>query len=222
MKVLEMLKGFIFIKTWEHLELTFYTMFISIIIAVPLGIILARSRFPKLANIVLRFIAIVQTIPGLALIALIIVFLVFLRPIIHLSTTGFLPGIIVLVTYALLPIVNNTYIGIKNVDPATREIAKGMGMTSCQSLFLVELPLSLPVIITGIRTSLVWTIGLATLTSLVGSGGLGDLIMQGLRSLQLNLILAGTIPAALLAIILDWAVAKLGIWLSPAHLASKR
>lgn len=210
------------IKTWEHLQLTFYAMFIAMILAIPLGILLARSRFPKLANGILRFIALLQTIPGLALIALIIVFLVFLRPIILLPTTGFLPGIMVLVTYALLPIVNNTYTGIKHVNPMTKEIAKGLGMTSMQSLFIVEIPLSLPVIVTGVRTSLVWTIGLATLTSLVGSGGLGDLIMQGLRSLQLNLILAGTIPAAFLAIILDWGVAKLGNWLMPTNLSESK
>ena len=210
------------IKTWEHLQLTFYAMFIAMLIAIPLGILLARSKFPKLSAVVLRFIALLQTIPGLALIALIIVFLVFLRPIIKLPTTGFLPGIIVLVTYALLPIVNNTYTGIKHVNPMSKEIAKGLGMTSFQSLFIVEIPLSLPMIITGIRTSLVWTIGLATLTSLVGSGGLGDLIMQGLRSLQLNLILAGTIPAAFLAIILDWAVFKFGKWVVPESLTSAK
>jgi osmoprotectant transport system permease protein len=204
---------FIGIKTWEHLQLTFYAMFIAMLIAIPLGILLARTRFKKIATFVLRFIALMQTVPGLALIALIMVFLVFLRPLIHLPTTGFLPGIIVLVTYALLPIVNNTYTGIKHVSPITKDIAKGMGMTSTQSLFMVEVPISLPVIITGVRTSLVWTIGLATLTSLVGSGGLGDLIMQGLRSLKVNLILSGTIPAAFLAIILDWVVAKIGKWL---------
>jgi len=207
--------SFICIKTWEHLQLTFYTMFIAMSIAIPLGIVLGRSRFRKLSCCILRFIALLQTIPGLALIALIIVLLVFIRPIVHLPTTGFFPGITVLVTYALLPIVNNSYVGIKNVNPMTKDVAKGMGMTSRQSLFMVELPLALPVIITGVRTSLVWTIGLATLTSLVGSGGLGDLIMQGLRSLQLNLILAGTIPAAFLAIILDLSVAKIGKWLEP-------
>ena len=209
---------FILLKTWEHLQLTFYAMFLAMIIAIPLGIILAKSRFQRLSSNILRAIAIIQTVPGLALIALIIVFLVFLRPIIHLPTTGFLPGIIVLTTYAILPIVNNTYIGIKHVNPITKETAKGLGMTSIQSLFIVELPTSLPVIITGIRTSLVWTVGLATLTSLVGSGGLGDLIMQGLRSLQLQLILQGTIPAAFLAIILDWSVAKLGRWIMPSSL----
>jgi osmoprotectant transport system permease protein len=210
------------IKTWEHLQLTFYAMFIAMLIAIPLGILLARSKFLRLSAVVLRLIALLQTIPGLALIALIIVFLVFLRPIIKLPTTGFLPGIIVLVTYALLPIVNNTYTGIKHVNPMSKEIAKGLGMTSFQSLFIVEIPLSLPMIITGIRTSLVWTIGLATLTSLVGSGGLGDLIMQGLRSLQLNLILAGTIPAAFLAVILDWAVFKFGKWVVPESLTSTK
>jgi len=206
---------FILLKTWEHLQLTFYTMFIAMIISMPLGVLLARIRFQRISAGVLRVVAIMQTIPGLALIALIMVFLVFLRPLIHLPTTGFLPGIIVLVIYAILPILNNTYTGIRQVGEANKDIAKGMGMTSKQSLFMVEIPIALPIIIAGIRTSLVWTIGLATLTSLIGSGGLGDLIMQGLRSLQLNLILQGTIPAALLAIMLDWTVAKIGKWIEP-------
>lgn len=205
-------------KTWEHLQLTFYAMFISMLIAIPLGTVLARSKFKKLSAVILRFIAILQTVPGLALIAIVMVVLIFIRPVLHLPTTGFLPGIIVLVTYALLPIVSNTYIGIKHVNPMNLEIAKGLGMTSKQSLFMVELPISLPVIITGVRTSLVLTIGLATLTSLVGSGGLGDLIMQGLRSLRLDLILAGTVPSAFLAVILDWIFAKIGKWLEPNSL----
>ena len=222
MSVYSMLKDVILFKTWQHLELTFYAMIIAICIAIPLGLFLARTKYEKLSFFILRFISIIQTIPGIAFIALIIVFLVFIRPIIHLPLMGTFPGIIVLVTYALLPIVNNTYMGIKNIDSGIKEVALGMGMTSYQSLFIIELPLALPVIITGIRITLVWTIGLATLVSLIGAGGLGDLIMQGLRSLQLNLILAGTIPAAFLAILLDWVIAKLGKWITPEQSAFKK
>ncbi|KKK67915.1 hypothetical protein LCGC14_2949290, partial [marine sediment metagenome] len=99
-------------------------------------------------------------------------------------------------------------------NPTMIDVAKGMGMTSKQILFSIELPLALTVILTGIRISLVWTIGMATLTSLVGSGGLGDLIMQGLRSMQIDLIIAGTVPAAILAIFFDWLFSLLGKWLT--------
>ena len=128
-------------------------------------------------------------------------------------TKLFAGAIIVLTLYSLLPILSNTYMGIKQVDSTMKDIAKGLGMTPRQILFSVELPLSFPLIITGIKISLVWTIGMATLTSLIGSGGLGDLIMQGLRSMQIDLILAGTIPAAILAMFFDWLLSIIEKWL---------
>ncbi|NGX34341.1 MAG: Carnitine transport permease protein OpuCB [Candidatus Anoxychlamydiales bacterium] len=203
----------IFYKTLQHLQLSLYSLFLSIVIAVPLGIFLAKSKHPKIASFILKMASVLQTIPGLALIALTVSILVLLRKIVFLPATGFLPAIIVLSLYAILPILANTYYGIKEVNPTMVDVAKGMGMTSKQMLFSVELPLALTVIITGIRISLVWTIGMATLTSLVGAGGLGDLIMQGLRSMQIDLIIAGTLPAAILAIFFDWLFASLGKWL---------
>ena len=211
--ILSFFNSYIFIKTFQHLQLSLYSLFISIIIAGPLGIILAKSKHTKLASFILKISSILQTIPGLALIALIVAILVLLRKIVFLPATGFLPAIIVLSLYALLPILTNTYFGIKGVNPTVIDVAKGMGMSSKQILFSVELPLALTVIFAGIRISLVWIIGMATLTSLVGSGGLGDLIMQGLRSMQIDLILAGTVPAAILAIFFDWLFAFLGKWL---------
>ncbi len=205
---------YILIKTWQHLQLTFSAMFIASIIAIPLGIFLARKCSEKFSSAIIRFVSILQTIPGLALIALVVVVLVFLYPFTSLPTTGFLPGVIVLSIYALLPLLSNSYIGIQKVNPTMLEVAKGMGMNSSQSLYFVEIPLALPVIIMGFRIALIWTISCATLTALIGSGGLGDLIMQGLRSMQIEVILAGTIPAALLAIILDFIVSLLGKWLS--------
>jgi len=202
-------------KTWEHLELTFISIFIAIIIAIPFGIMLARWKRPKLAALALRIVAVIQTIPGLALIALIIVLLASLRSFVAVPTTGLFPGLVVLVIYALLPIVNNTYDGIKQILPTQIEVARSLGMTKSQILFWVEIPISLPLLITGIRISTVMTVGMATLVSLVGSGGLGDLIMQGLRSMRLGLILAGTIPAALLAISLDFLMALAGRWIAP-------
>ncbi|NGX48753.1 MAG: Carnitine transport permease protein OpuCB [Candidatus Anoxychlamydiales bacterium] len=212
--ILNHFSSHIFIKTFQHMQLSLYSLFISIVIAVPLGILLAKSKHPKIAVFILKMTSVLQTIPGLALIALIVSMLVLLRKIVFLPATGVLPAIIVLSLYAILPILANTYYGIKEVNPTMVDVAKGMGMTSKQILFSVELPLALTVIITGIRISLVWTIGMATLTSLVGSGGLGDLIMQGLRSMQIDLIIAGTVPAAILAIFFDWLFAVLGKWLT--------
>ena len=201
---------YVLYKTYQHLQLTFCALLIASLIAIPLGIILAKSQKKILSFVLLRFVAFLQTIPSLALIALIVVILVVIHPFLPLPTTGFLPGVIVLSTYALLPILNNTYTGIKQVSPRVLEVARGMGMTYRQMLWMVELPLALPILFMGIRISLVWTIACATLTSLIGSGGLGDLIMQGLRSMQIGLILAGTLPAAFLAIILDTILSFLG------------
>lgn len=205
--------SFLLTKTWEHLELTFATLFLSSFIAIPLGILLTRIKKVRLAASILRFTAMIQTIPGLVLIALMVAFLA-LFP---LPTTGFLPALIVLVLYALLPIMINTYSGIMQVSQSLKIVARGLGMTPYQILFNVELPLSIPIIITGVRIALVSTIGMVTLTSLVGSGGLGDLIVQGLRTMQFNLVLAGTIPAALLAITFDWILSRMGRWLLPEY-----
>lgn len=200
----------LFVKTWQHLELTFISLFLAMLIAIPLGVYLTRIKTQRIASGILRFTAVIQTVPGLALIALIIVSLSLLRAIFPLPTTGFFPALIVLVLYALLPILINTYSGIKQVNPSLKMVARSMGMTHYQIFFYVELPLSLPVLVTGVRIALVSTIGMVTLTSLVGSGGLGDLIVQGLRTMQVDLVLAGTIPAALLAIIFDGGLSKLG------------
>jgi len=205
----------ILIKSFEHLELAFLALFIAMIIAIPLGIILAKSNLKCLSSATIRGFSVIQTIPGLALIALIIVFLTCIRPIFPLPTTGFLPAIIILVLYAISPLLSNTYTGIKQVPNTMIEVAQAMGMKSKQVLFWVEIPLSLPVILAGIKLALVWTIGMVTLTSLVGSGGLGDLIIQGLRTMQISLVLAGTVPAAIMAILFDMLFDRLGKWLVP-------
>lgn len=205
----------ILLKCLEHLELLVITLFIALCLALPLGIALAHTRFKTLSASIIRFLGLIQTIPGLALIALIIAFLAALRAIVPLPATGFLPAIIVLVCYALLPLVSSTYTGIKGVAPSTFEVAKGMGMTKWQILFHVELPLALSVIMHGVRLSFVWTIGMITLTSLVGSGGLGDLILQGLRTMQVDLVLKGTLPAALMALMFDHLMSRCEKWLLP-------
>lgn len=203
----------ILLKTWTHLQLTFIALFLALILAVPFGVMLSKTRFVRLANGVLRFFSVMQTVPGLSLMALIIVLLVLVRPIVALPTTGVLPSTIILTIYAFIPICNSVYTGLGQVSSSMIEIADGVGMTSMQKLLWVECPLALPVLMAGVRMSLVWTIGLVTLTSLVGSGGLGDFILQGLRVMQPKLVLAGTLPAALLAVFFDWGLARLQDWL---------
>ena len=203
-------------RTYEHIYLTFLAMMIATAIALPLGIYLTRSRWPKLPPFVLGAVGVVQTIPTLALIALIV--LVF--ALVSLWTIGTVPALVALVLYALLPILRNTYTGIRQVDPSIIEVATGMGMKPHQILLQVELPLSLPIIMAGIRISTVWTIGVATLCGLIGAGGLGDLIIKGLRSMHGDYLLAGIAPASALALVFDFALARLEKWLTPEGLTA--
>lgn len=205
-------------KTQEHLFLTFIAMLIACTIAIPLGVVLARCRFKPLVSVVMGLVNLVQPVPSLALIALTAALFVYLRDAfgIHLPTIGMLPGMVALVAYALLPMLRNTYTGIRQVDPTLIEVATGMGMRRRQILFNVELPLALPVIMAGVRTATVWTVGVAALVSLVGAGGLGDLIFIGLSRYRVDAILAGAVPAATLALLLDWILSGLEKWLTPS------
>jgi len=201
----------------EHLQLTFFAMLLAIAIALPVGIYLAHCRWRRLTAVVMAAAGVIQTVPSLALIA----FIVLVFALARLPTIGFLPGMTALVLYALLPILRNTYTGIRQVDDAVIEVARGMGMRPDQVLFRIEMPLSLPVIMAGIRISTVWTIGVATLCALIGAGGLGNLIMRGLRSIQMDYLIAGTVPAALLAVCLDTLLAGLERWLTPPGLRAE-
>lgn len=174
-----------------HIEITLVAMLIASLIAVPLGIWLARHK--KFSEPIIGIASIIQTIPSLALLG-------FMIP---LFGIGKEPALIALVMYALLPILRNTFLGISEVDSAAIEAGIGMGMTRWQLLFMVQLPIALPVLIGGIRTSTVWTVGVATLGALVGAGGLGDFIFRGIATANSELILLGAIPAALLAIFFD-------------------
>jgi osmoprotectant transport system permease protein len=198
----------IWIAFQEHVLLSGIAMLIAIIISVPLGIWLSKHK--KIAEMMIGVAAIIQTIPSLALLG-------FMLPIFGI---GKVPAIIALTLYALLPILRNTYTGILGVDPALVEAGKGMGMTSRQILFMVELPLTLPIIMAGIRTATVLTIGVAALATFIGGGGLGDLIDRGLRVADKNLILTGAIPAAILAILFDLALRKLEEKVTPRGLKS--
>ena len=176
----------------EHIQISFIALIIALIIAVPLGIYLSYHK--KLANIVIAINGVIQTIPSLAILALLI-------PIVGI---GRKPAIIALILYALLPILHNTYTGITGVDPMYMVTSRALGMNKFQQLSKVQLPLAMPVIMTGVRTAAVLIIGTATLASLVGAGGLGKLILLGLDRNNNYLILLGAIPAALLAILFDF------------------
>jgi osmoprotectant transport system permease protein len=205
----------LFFKMWEHLQLTFIALFFAMVVAIPLGVYLTRLKNEKIAGWVLRITGMIQTIPGLALLALLVVTFALIHSVLPVPTTGFFPAVIVLVLYGFLPILINTYSGIKQVSDSAKMVARSMGMTFFQIFFYVELPLSLPVILNGVQIALVSTIGMVTLTSLIGSGGLGDLIIQGLRTMQADLVLAGTIPAALLAVAFDLTLSRLSRYLVP-------
>ena len=178
----------ILFSTLRHIEVSLIAVILSIVIAVPLGILITRYR--KMAHLVINSANIGQTVPSLAILGMVI-------PVLGI---GLKPAVFALVLRGVLPIINNTYSGIVNVDPAVIEAGRGMGMRNREILRLVELPLSLPVIMAGIRTATVLSISVATLAALIGAGGLGDLIFQGIVMADRNLLLAGSIPTAMLAI----------------------
>ncbi len=180
---------------WEHLQVSLLSLVIAILIAVPAGLVL--TRYKRVAEPIIGVSAVMQTIPSLAVLA-------FLIPFVGIGKT---PAIIALTAYGLLPILRNAYTGVNEVDPALREAAAGMGMNSIKRLTKVELPIAMPVIMAGIRTSMVLIVGTTTIAALIGAGGLGELILLGLdRGADLNLILLGAIPAALLAVLLDFVL----------------
>lgn len=190
-------------KSIEHVYISAIALVLGIVIAVPLGILLTRT--PKAASIVISVTSALQTVPSLALLALMIPFF----------GVGKLPAVIALFIYSLLPILRNTYIGMKGVDANYRDVAKGMGMTNFESIRMVELPLAMPTIMAGIRLAAVYVIAWATLASYIGAGGLGDLIFSGLNNYQPPLIFAGTIPVTILALLADFLLGKLENKLTP-------
>lgn len=180
--------------TAEHLWLVGVSMLLAIAIGVPLGILLTRQ--PKWKALVLGSTNVIQTIPSLALFGL-------LLPLPWLGARADRLAIVALALYALLPIVRNTYVGIAGISPPVREAAIAMGLTSTQLLWHVELPLALPVMLAGIRVAAVITIGVATIAAAIGAGGLGEYIFRGIAMVDNGVILAGAIPAALIALAAD-------------------
>ncbi|HLY42810.1 MAG TPA: ABC transporter permease [Terracidiphilus sp.] len=186
--------------TYEHLWLTAAAMLFATTVSVPAGVWLSRS--PLWANPVIGVANILQTIPSLAMFG-------FLLPLPWLGERAARIAILALTAYALLPIVRNTYVGIRGIDPSVVEVAHAVGLTGAQRLWKVELPLAAPFILAGLRTATVTCIGIATIAAAVGAGGLGELIFRGVASMDNRLVLAGAIPAALLALIADGALGLL-------------
>lgn len=179
-------------KAWEHLYISMIAVFLGIIVAVPLGIMLTRMK--RSASIIIGIANIMQTLPSLAVLAFFIPFL----------GVGKTPAIIALFFYSVLPILRNTYTGIKGVNENLLESGRGIGMSSWERIRLVEFPLALSVIMAGIRTASVYLIGWATLASFIGGGGLGDYIFIGLNLYQTEYIIAGAFPVIIMAILVDY------------------
>ena len=180
--------------TAEHLWLVGVSMVIAIIVGVPLGILLTRR--PRWKTLVLGSTNVIQTIPSLALFGL-------LLPLPWLGARADRLAIVALALYALLPIVRNTFVGITGISAPVREAAIAMGLTSGQLLWMVELPLASPVILAGIRVAAVITIGVATIAAAIGAGGLGEFIFRGIAMVDNGVILAGAMPAAIMALVAD-------------------
>jgi osmoprotectant transport system permease protein len=191
--------------TREHLWLVGVSTLLAVIVGIPLGVLI--TRWPALNKPVLGTANVIQTIPSLALFG-------FLLPVPWIGARAERLAILALTLYALLPLIRNTYAGIKGVDPAVVEAGRGMGMTDWQLLFQVELPLALGVIIAGVRVATVISVGVATIAPAIGAGGLGEYIFRGLSMVNYQVILAGAIPAAALALLCDaslgWLERRLG------------
>ncbi|MEC1288720.1 glycine betaine/carnitine/choline/choline sulfate ABC transporter permease OpuCB [Bacillus mojavensis] len=187
--------GELLYKTGEHLYISLVAVVLGIIVAVPLGVLLTRMK--KGAGAVLGAVNIVQTLPSLAILAFFI----------PLLGVGKVPAIVALFFYSVLPILRNTYTGIKGVNKNLLESGKGIGMTVWEQIRLVEIPLAIPIIMAGIRTSTIYLIGWATLASFIGGGGLGDYIFIGLNLYQPEYIIGGAVPVTILAIIIDYLLA---------------
>ncbi len=181
-------------RTGEHLLLVGIAIATAILISLPLGILITRKK--SLRQPILAVANVLQTIPSLALFGLLI----------PLVGIGVVPAIIALTLYSFLPIIRNTYTGIMGIDPAVREAGRGMGMTDWQLLTQVELPLAMGVILAGVRVATVIAVGIATIAAAIGAGGLGVFIFRGIAVVNNQLILAGAVPAAAIALIADYGI----------------
>ncbi|CUY01808.1 ABC transporter permease [Staphylococcus epidermidis] len=197
-------------KAVEHFYISMFALLLAIVVAVPLGILLSKTQ--RTANVVLTVAGVLQTIPTLAVLAIMI-------PIFGVGKT---PAIVALFIYVLLPILNNTVLGVKNIDKNVIQAGQSMGMTKFQLMKDVEMPLALPLIISGIRLSSVYVISWATLASYVGAGGLGDLVFNGLNLYQPPMIISAAIVVTLLALVIDFILSLVEKWVVPKGLKVSR
>ncbi|MCH1586064.1 ABC transporter permease [Staphylococcus epidermidis] len=197
-------------KAVEHFYISMFALLLAIVVAVPLGILLSKTQ--RTANVVLTVVGVLQTIPTLAVLAIMI-------PIFGVGKT---PAIVALFIYVLLPILNNTVLGVKNIDKNVIQAGQSMGMTKFQLMKDVEMPLALPLIISGIRLSSVYVISWATLASYVGAGGLGDLVFNGLNLYQPPMIISAAIVVTLLALVIDFILSLVEKWVVPKGLKVSR
>lgn len=191
------------VKTWQQIYISAISLALGIIVAVPLSVIL--MKFPRIAKVVIALASMLQTIPALALLAMMIPFF----------GVGRVPAIVALFLYSLMPILRNTYVGLMDVNADTVDSARGLGMTEMQLILKVDIPLAMPVIMAGIRLSAIYVIAWATLASYIGAGGLGDFIFNGLSLYQPDLIFGGTIPVIILALLTDYLLGKLEKKITP-------
>lgn len=187
----------IFALTLEHISIVGVAVGAAILMGVPIGILITQNQ--RVAEVVIYIASIIITIPSIALFGLMIPLLSTIG-----HGIGYLPAVLAILLYSQLPIIRNTYAAITNVDPALREAARGMGMTSGQRLRRVEIPLAIPVIFGGIRTAVVMNIGVAAIAAYIGAGGLGVLISRGITQTDVRQLIAGAIAVSLLAIIADY------------------
>ncbi len=179
------------LRIWEHLFISMSALILGIIVALPLGLLISKNK--KISNAVIGVSSVLQTIPSLALLAMMV----------PIFGVGKFPAILALFIYSLLPILRNTVLGINSVDENVVDAGKGMGLTSVQLTFKVQVPLSISVIMSGIRLSAIYVIAWTSLASYIGAGGLGDFIFNGLANYDFGFIIMGTVPITLMALIID-------------------
>ena len=201
----------------SHVVLVLVATVIAVILGITIGIYISGPGRKHVADTVLYLAEIMMTIPSLALFGLLMLFL----GTIGLQAIGFLPAVIALIVYGQLPILRNTYTAIRSVDPAMIEAGKGMGMNQRQLLFRVELPLAIPVIMAGLRNSMVMIIGIAAIAALIGASGLGVPIFRGLRNARMDLIIIGGVGVSILALLIDGLMALAERWVTPKGLRNK-
>lgn len=195
----------------EHVTIVGVAVGLAILTGVPIGIAITQNK--SAANVVLYVASIIVTIPSIALFGLMIPVLSKIG-----QGIGWLPAVIAILLYSQLPIIRNTYTAITNVDPALREAARGMGMTSFQRLFRVEIPIAIPVIMAGVRTAVVMNIGVAAIAAYIGAGGLGVLISRGISQTDPRQLITGALAVSLLAILADWGLLRVQKLLTPSGL----